>query len=543
MTNDCHGTHKPLAFRLSSFLLRRKPKHGGSWTHTAPRRLVGLVALTLMFGTAGSADAGSPQGQLTWGVHISLAPTWFDPAETPGMITPYMVMYALHDAMVKPMPGQPQAPSLAESWTASEDALTYEFVLRKGAKFHNGDDVTAEDVKFSFERYRGAAHKVLKDRVAAVETPDSRHVRFQLKQPWPDFLTFYVSATGAGWVVPKKYVERVGEDGYKRAPVGAGPYKFVSFTPGVELTLEAFDQYWRKTPSVRRLVFRVIPDEATRLAALKRGEVDIAYSFRGELAEELQRTPGLTLKAANTAPFWLYFPEQWDPASPWHDVRVRQAAGLAIDRKTINQAITFGYSKLTNNAFVPPHFEFYWQPPEPIYDVAKAKLLLAAAGHPEGIDAGAFYCDAAFSNVGEAVVNNLREAGIRANLRPIERAAFFKSYSEKKYKNLIMAGSAAFGNAATRLEAFAVKGGAYAYGSYPDIDALFQQQAGELDHAKREALLFQIQQLVQEKAIAAPLWQLAALSGVGPRIGESAIGLIGGYPWTSPYEDITLKAP
>src|SRR5690349_727811 len=98
------------------------------------------------------AGAAAPQGQLTWGVHISLAPTWFDPAETPGIITPFMVMYALHDAMLKPMPGQPMAASLAESWSASEDALVYEFVLREGLKFHNGEPVTAEDVKFSFER-------------------------------------------------------------------------------------------------------------------------------------------------------------------------------------------------------------------------------------------------------------------------------------------------------------------------------------------------------------------------------------------------------
>ena len=151
-----------------------------------------------------------------------------------------MVLYALHDAMVKPMPGKPLAPSLAESWSASEDGLIYDFVLREGVTFHNGEPVTAEDVKFSFERYRGAAHDMLKERVAAVETPDPRHVRFKLKDPWPDFLTFYGSATGAGWVVPKKYVEKVGDDGFKKAPIGAGPYKFVSFTPGVELVLEAY---------------------------------------------------------------------------------------------------------------------------------------------------------------------------------------------------------------------------------------------------------------------------------------------------------------
>ena len=205
---------------------------------------------------------------MTWGVHVSLAPTWFEPAEASGIITPFMVLYALHDAMVKPMPGKSLAPSLAESFTAAEDGRSYDFVLREGARFHNGEPVTAADVKFSFERYRGVAHDLLQARVEAVETPDARHVRFRLKAPWPDFLTFYATATGAGWVVPKSYVEKVGDEGFKKAPVGAGPYKFVSFTPGVELVLEAFDQYWRKKPAVKRLVFKVIPDESTRLAAL-----------------------------------------------------------------------------------------------------------------------------------------------------------------------------------------------------------------------------------------------------------------------------------
>jgi peptide/nickel transport system substrate-binding protein len=507
------------------------------------RDLLALAALGLIGGAAGPAFAAAPQGQLTWGAHISLAPTWFDPAETSGIITPFMVLYALHDALVKPMPGQPLAASLAESWSAAEDGLSYDFVLRQGAIFHNGEAITAEDVKFSFERYRGASHDMLKSRTAAIDIPDPRHVRFRLKEPWPDFLTFYGGATGAGWIVPKKYVEKVGDDGFKKAPIGAGPYKFVSFTPGVELVLEAFEQYWRKTPSVKRVVIRGIPEATTRLAALKAGEVDIIYWVAGELAEELQRTPGLTLKAAVVqTPFWVYFPEQWDPKSPWHDERVRRAASLAIDRKDINQAITFGYSRLNGNAFVPDNFDYYWKPPEPAHDVARAKQLLAEAGHPDGFEAGPYYCDAAFSSIAEAVVNSLRDAGIRANLRPIERAGFFKSYSEKKFKGLIQGASAAFGNAATRLEAFVTKGGAYAYGNYPDIDALFQQQASELDHVRREAILHKIQELVHERVIAAPIWQLAALSGVGPRVGESTFGLIAGYPWTSPYEDITLKA-
>jgi len=471
-----------------------------------------------------------------------LAPTWFDPAETPGMITPFMVMYALHDAMVKPMPGNPLAPSLAESWTGSEDGLTYDFVIRKNAKFHNGEPVTAEDVKFSFERYRGSSSKAIKDRVAAVETPDPQRIRFKLKQPWPDFLTFYASATGAGWIVPKNYVEKVGEEGYKKAPVGAGPYKFVSFTPGVELTFEAFDQYWRKTPNVRRLVFKVIPEESTRLAALKRGEVDIVYSIRGELAEELHRTKGLTLKpAVIQGTFWIYFPDQWDPKSPWADKRVRLAASLALDRVTINQALTLGHSKLTGS-IIPDNFEYYWQPPAPVHDRVKAMQLLAEAGYPQGFDAGDYYCDATYANLGEAVLNDLQAVGIRAKLRPLERAAFFKGYSEKNYKNIIQGASGAFGNTATRLENFVVKGGAYVYGNYPDIDALFEQQAVELDTKKREATLHKIQQLVHERTIYAHIWQLAFINGAGPRVGESGLGLIEGHAYSAPYEDVTLAS-
>src|SRR6266545_2470658 len=125
-----------------------------------------LVSLIALAAPAGAA----PEGQMTWAVHTTLVPTWFDPAE---MIqqTPFVVLSATHDALVKPMPGKSMAPSLAESWSLSPDGLVYEFVLRKGVKFHNGELVTAEDVKFSFERYRGIFARTIKERVAAVETP------------------------------------------------------------------------------------------------------------------------------------------------------------------------------------------------------------------------------------------------------------------------------------------------------------------------------------------------------------------------------------
>ena len=176
-----------------------------------------------------------------------------------------------------------------------------------------------------------------------------------------------------------------------------------------------------------------------------------------------------------------------------------------------------------------------------MYDPARAKQLLADAGYPNGLNAGQYFCDSSYSNIGEAVVNNLQEAGIRVVLRPIERAAYVKGFVDKTYKNLIQAGPGAFGNAATRLESFTIQGGTFAYGSYPEMDALFAQQAGETDRPKREAMLHKLQQIMHERAMYAPIWQLAFINGVGPRVGESGFGHIPGFPYTAPYEDITLK--
>jgi peptide/nickel transport system substrate-binding protein len=505
------------------------------------RLCASLVLLTTVLVTA-APGAAAPEGQMTWGVHISLAPTWFDPAEKPGIGTPFMVLYALHDALVKPMPGNAMSSSLAESWSVSKDGLVYEFVLRPGVRFHNGELLTADDVKFSFERYRGAAAKLLKERVAVIEVVDPGRVRFRLREPWPDFMTYYGSlATGAGWVVPRKYLEKVGDDGFKKAPIGAGPYRFVSFNPGIELVLEAHEPYWRKVPGVKRLVFKAVTDETTRLAMLKRGEADVVYLLQSELAEEARRTSGLTLRPTPiVSTHWLVFLDQWDSKSPWADRRVRLAANHAIDRQAMNDAITLGFSRITWSV-IPQSFDFYWQPPAYAHDPARAKRLLAEAGYPNGFDAGDLWCEPATATMSEATANYLQAVGIRTRLRPLERAAFFKSYQEKKLKNLAYSISGAFGNAAIRLETFVAAGGPYVYGSYPDIDGLFGEQAGELDRKRREAALHRIQQLVHDKAMYAPIWELGFIHAQGPRVAESGLGLITGWAFSAPYEDVRLK--
>jgi len=376
--------------------------------------------------------------------------------------------------------------------------------------------------------------------VAAVEVVDPLRVRFRLKQPWPDFMTFYATpATSAAWIVPKKYVERVGDDGFKKAPVGAGPYRFVSFNPGIELVVEAYDGYWRKTPSVKRLVLKSLPDEATRLVMVKRGETDIAYGLRGPDADEVRRSPGLTLKVVlPTVSQWLVFTQQWDPKSPWADQRVRLAANLGIDRKTFSDAEYLGHGRPASS-IIPRDFEYYWTPPTYPYDPVRARKLLAEAGYPKGFDAVEVGTDAVFAPEAEAVVNGLHSIGIRARLRPMERASFYKADQEKQFKYLVRVGSGAAGNAATRIEAFVITGGIRSYGGYPDIDALFRDQAGEMDTKRREALLHRIQQLMYERAMFAPIVEQAALIGVGPRLAE--VPTITGHPFISPYEDLRLK--
>src|SRR5882672_9364437 len=520
---------------------RGAPSPGGNGAGVTRRDLLALAAFGMVAGTPEFAVAAGPQGQLTWGVHTTLAPTWFDPAETPGIITPWMVLYALHDALVKPMPGNPLTPSLAESFSAAEDALTYDFVLRPGVKFHNGEPVTAEDVKFSFERYRGSSAKMIKDGVAAVEIPDARHIRFRLKEPWPDFLTYYASATGAGWIVPRKYVESVGEDGFKKAPIGAGPYRFVSFTAGVELVLEAFDGYWRKAPSVKRLVFRSVPDETTRAAALKRGEVDVAYFLTGPVAEEVRRTPGLKLVATRTnGVFFLDFVEQWDPKSPWYDQRVRLAASLAIDRKTVNEAEQLGFAGITGN-IVPRAMEFAIPIDPHPYDPKRAKQLLVEAGYPNGFDGGELTPQPPYYSMAEAVSNYLGAIGIRTRVRTLERAAFLSTWGEKKLRGVIMGGTGAGGNAATRIELLATRGGRYAYGVVPEVEDLFQRQATELDRKKREELLHQIQRILHDRVVFAPIWENGFIRGVGPKVEEPALTLIPAFPYAAPYEELRLK--
>ena len=508
------------------------------------RFAVGCVVFVLVLLAGGLLDRAAaqarPEGEMRWALYVTLSPVWFDPGEVVGQLTPFWVLYAMHDALVKPMPGNLMTASLAESWTLSADQRTYEFKLRDGLKFHNGDLCTAEDVKFSFQRSKGA--RVLKEKVREIEAVAANRVRFHLREPFPDFMAFYGTlATGAGWVVPKAYVLKVGDDGFKKHPIGLGPYRFVSHTPGVELVMEAYEGYWRKMPAVKRLVFKVVPESTTRMAMLKRGEVDVAYLLDVPQAQEVRKDPTLKLAfSGGIGIFFLDFLDQWDPKSPWADKRVRLAASHAIDRQALSEAETLGASKPAGN-FIPRSFEFALPIEAAPYNPTRAKQLLAEAGYPNGFDAGELHQLPPYFSLGEAIVGYLGAAGIKLKMRPMERAAYLAAVASKKLKGVCVCTSALYGNAASRMSEVYPSDGSLAYGGYGDVDALYKQQAQESDRKKREALLHQIQQIIHDRVRIAPIYEYIWPSGIGPRVAEPALMLINPYPWSAPLEEVRLK--
>jgi peptide/nickel transport system substrate-binding protein len=504
---------------------------------------IALIVALLMAGMCGHGIAASkPEGELTYAMHVTLAPAWFDPGLNTGIISPKMVQYGLHDALFKPMPEGRMTPSLAESYTESPDKLVYEFKLRPGITFHNGQPITAEDVKFTFERYKGAAATLLKEKVKAVEVVDEQRIRFRLHQPWPDFLLFYATpASGAAWIVPKKYIDQVGDDGYKEHPIGAGPYKFVSHKPGVELVLEAFEAYWRKVPRIKRIIMKVAPDESTRLAMLKNGEADIAYLMVGAIGEEVKRDPRLRLiPSGGQSVQWICLHDEADPKSPWHDARVRLAANYAIDKQAISDIESYGVAPVMGS-IIPKEFEFALAVEPYPHDPQKAKQLLKEAGYPNGFDAGEFITTVQYSAPAEAAQNYLAAVGIRARIRTMERAAWLTAWKEKKIHGMGFCGAGGFGNAVTRIENYFISSGTYAYVNHPDIDELYRKQDVETDVTKREAMLHDIQRLAYERALFVPLYAWVWHTGVGPRMEDPSLGKIALFYYTGPWEDMRLK--
>ena len=497
--------------------------------------LVGSFLLYL--GSAKTSEA-APQGVLKQAIHWNLSADWLDPATASYTISAHLPLYLFFDALVKPMPGGLFTPCLAESYSISPDAKTFEFRLRKGVKFHNGDILTADDVVFSFWRYKASQAKILQGKTEKVEAVNPNLVRFHFKEPFPDFLEILLpGSTTVAWVVPKKYVEKVGDAGFKRNPVGTGPYKFVEFVPGVKLIAEAFEEYWRKVPNVKRLEFHSVSEPATRLAMLRRGEVDIATSMAGVLYEDVKKDPKLRLLTPlSTSNRIMNMTSQWDPKSPWSDIRVRKAASLAIDRQTLADIHMPGCGPIGSLGLEgdPAAVSF---PADP-YDPAQARKLLAEAGYPKGFHGGKFYpYDGPYWPYGEQIATYWKTVGITVDIVLLDRTAWTAMRDSGRMKGVLFND---FSVAPTIGGSLSYLLGAGSYGNYPEIQTLWNQYQQAVSPQVRKDLIARVQTLIHEKRMFLPLTNSNSPAAVGPNVKGNPFRVQPLIWYTCPLEDIEL---
>ena len=504
------------------------------------------AAATQVAASPAPSARGEPKGKVTWAWYTSIPPAWLDPQETGAVLTPYLFQYALHDAVVKHLPNQPMAPSLAESYQVADDFKSATFRLRDGIKFHNGDPVTSEDVKFTFENYRGANAKLLKDKTERLDIIDDRTIRFHFKEPFLDFLTIYgTTASGAGWVVPKKYYLEVGPDVFKQRPIGAGPYKLLQQQADT-LEFEAVPEYWRKTPSVKTLVIKGVTEDSTRVAMLQTGEADLMYLVPGNMLDIVRSDPKLTLAPVlGGSTFWLEFPGWQKSDSPFHDLRVRQAVNLALDRDAINEAEYGSFSQITGN-FIPEDWPGAIKAPKPERDVARAMQLMAEAGFPNGFEVEAFTPLPPYMSMGERIITQLREIGIRTKLNTMERAAFLAKLGEgpDAFRGIILTASGTPGDAAARIRLYALCKGGNSRICVPEIEEKFAQYERSVSPQERDKLIGEIQQYIIDNQIFVTLWRQVGIGAQGPRVAnhtDEIWGAIPQFPTVGPYEDIRLR--
>lgn len=509
-----------------------------------------VSALASAIAVAGTASV-TPKGKMVLAWHTAMASRWLDPLEHDGTATPDNFFTAVHDALIKNQ-GEKLYDhlALAESFEFAQDAKSATFVLRKGIKFHNGDPVTAADVKFSYENYKGAKADVFKQKTERVEIVDDRAIRFHFKEPFLDFPILFGTAnvTGAAWVVPAKYYQQVGPDRFKQKPIGAGPYKLVRQEPGIKLEFEAFEGYYRPV-HIKQLVMIGVPEATTRVAMLEREEADIIYSVPGELIEKVKTIRGVTLAPVLSGSWFLEFPGFQGTSNPFRDKRVREAVSLAIDRQAINQAEAGGMGKPTGN-WINNDVQYAIEWPQFESDVKRARELMQEAGYPNGFEVDWLTPLPTFYSRGERVIAQLRDIAIRAKLQVMERGIYYQKLQaglkewpgvQTIFHGVRIAGSWSFWyEAQVKCGGFNVRDRL----CIEELDEKFARYESSLDPEERQKLAAEIQRTMLENFYLVPVFRHAFVNAIGPRIAAEkwqdifpTITTGYAYPW----ENIRLK--
>ena len=514
--------------------------------------LAGAGAALAGIASAGAARAAQvvPPGKLTLAWHTNIAARWLDPQQHDGTASPDNFLMALHDGLIKNFREVHfDHPALAERYEFAEDAKSATFWLRPGVKFHDGSPVTADDVKWSYEHYHGAWGEVLRERTQGVEVVNDHTVQFHFKEPFLDFpiLLGTGNVCGAGWPVPAKYYQQVGQAGFLQKPIGAGPYRLVSQEPGVRLEFEAFADYYRPV-HIKQLTMVSVPEAATRVAMLERGEADIMYFVPGELIDRVKNNPKLRLAPVVSANFWLEFPGFQDPSSPFHDKRVREAISLAVDRDAMNQAECDGMGVPDGN-WINDDVEYGLKWPKWPHDIAKAKQLMAEAGHPDGFAVDWVTPVPDYYSRGERIVSQLQAIGIRSKLQVMERGVFLKKMETGLRQwpgvQIILNGTRIGGTWSNWYDTMFKCGGFQSKDFFciKDLDDTFAKYLASSDRNERKQLAEQIQKTMLEEYYVVPVFRHAFVNAFGPRVAAKKWQdvfptVTSGYAY--PWEDIQL---
>jgi len=496
------------------------------------------------------AASAEPAGKMTLAWHTNIAARWLDPQQHDGTASPDNFLNALHDGLIKNFRDvRYDYPALAEHFEFAEDAKSAEFRLRTGTKFHDGTPVTPADVKWSYEHYRGAWGEVLRANTQGVELVDDRTVRFHFKQPFLDFpiLMGTSNVCGAGWVVPAKYYEQVGQAGFLQKPIGAGPYRLVSQQQGVKLEFEAFADYYRPV-HVKQFTMVSVPEAATRVAMLERGEADIVYFIPGELIERVKNNPKLRLAPVVSGNWWLEFPGFQNPANPFNDKRVREAISLAVDRDAINDAECGGMGVVDGN-WINNDVEYGLEWPKWEHNIAKAKKLLAEAGHPNGFNVDWVTPTPNYYSRGERIVSQLQAIGIRSRLQVMERGVYLKKMQggmrEWPGVQIIFNATRIGGTWSNWYDSMFRCGGFNSKDFFcvKELDDQFQKYLDSYDRAERKTMAEQIQRSILDNYYFVPVFRHAFINAIGPRIAAQKWQdvfptITSGYAY--PWEDIRL---
>jgi peptide/nickel transport system substrate-binding protein len=445
--------------------------------------------------------AEGPQGTLRVG--LSAEPSSLYIPTTPDKISD-IAASQLYDPLVFQNTAGEIVPALAESWESSEDGTVWTFKLRQGVTFHNGDPFTADDVVATWE-YGSAETSSWPEKytiATSVEKVDDFTVKVTTDGPKPLLM---VTMHDFWSIIPKKYMDEVGVEGFLQKPVGTGPFMFKEWVKGEQLTYVANPNYWQKEyPKSAELVFRFIPESATRVAAIQQDEVDIVTRLSAEEADSLKSVDGVKVVQYQVPRiYYMAFNNlSGSESDAIRDPKVRQAINYATDVDGIITALFAGNGQRAAGYVASSELGYGIVPPFP-YDPEKAKALLAEAGYADGLEMG-MACPtgvyAAFEEVCQAIVSNLGDVGITVNLEMMESGAFWDLMVKKELPEMSGDSWADESGESYNRMAGALGGmdAGYSLWTDPTIDETLSKISSELDRDKRKALYEEIQVYMQE---------------------------------------------